>query len=342
MNAHPLAILKTGLMTAVGASAAASCAAFRSKLTNPTPTRFMDSTGEWIMAHQVALEEPKNGLPKLATMAATVVDEALSDVPRAEWQEIPLLLCVAEKERPGRIDGLDERLIDRVQELLGARFAGASTTVPHGRVGVAVALALARKLILAGPARRVLVAAVDSLLSWETLTHYDRADRLLRQDNSNGFMPGEGAGALLVGAATGGTELLCTGVGFGREAAHIESEEPQRAEGLCTALREAMAQAGLALHDFDYRITDLSGEQYYFKEAALALSRTMRQRKDEFDLWHPAECTGEAGALAGAAIVALADAACRKAYGKGPNIIVHLSGDAGQRAALAMQFQGAR
>ena len=36
----------------------------------------------------------------------------------------------------------------------------------------------------------------------------------------------------------------------------------------------------MAMHDFDYRITDLSGEQYYFKEAALALSRTLRQSKE--------------------------------------------------------------
>ena len=91
----------------------------------------------------------------------------------------------------------------------------------------------------------------------------------------------------------------------------------------------------------DFRITDLSGEQYYFKEAALALSRTLRQRKEEFDLWHPAECTGEQGAVAGAAVIAMADAACRKAYTKGPNILSHMANDAGQRAALALQFRGA-
>jgi 3-oxoacyl-[acyl-carrier-protein] synthase I len=189
--------------------------------------------------------------------------------------------------------------------------------------------------------RRVLIAAVDGLLSWQTLMHYDRVDRLLREDNSNGFMPGEGAGALLVGDPTGQAELLCIGVGFGREAACIDSEEPLRAEGLVTAIRSALTEAGRAMHDFDYRITDISGEQYYFKEAALALSRTLHQPKEEFDIWHPAECTGEAGALAGAAIVALADSACRKSYAKGLNIVAHMSNDAGQRAALLMQFGAA-
>jgi 3-oxoacyl-[acyl-carrier-protein] synthase I len=341
MNVRPLAILKTGLMTAVGSDAPSCCASFRSKLNNPSPTRFMDSTGEWIMAHQVTLQEKERGLARLARMAATVIDEAMTDVRRTEWPAIPLLLCVAEQERPGRQEGLDDRLLDQIQDLLGMRFAARSAVVAQGRVGVAVALAQARTLMQAESAARVLVVAVDSLLNWSTLMHYDRADRLLRQDNSNGFMPGEGAGALLVGDPTGRAELVCTGVGLGREVAHIDSEEPLRADGLAMAIRAALAEAGQALHDFDYRIADLSGEQYYFKEASLALSRTLHERKEEFDLWHPAECTGEGGALAGAAILALADSACRKAYGKGRNILAHMSNDAGQRAALTIQFRGA-
>ena len=339
MNARALAILKTGLITAVGSDAASCSAAFRSKLTNPTPTRFMDSTGEWIMAHQVELEGERPGLSKLARMSAIVIDEALSDVPKAEWVGIPFLLCVAERERPGRLDGLEDRLLDMVQTLLDVRFAAQSAIVPKGRVGVAIALNLARSLMQTQAARRVLIAAVDSLLSWQTLMYYDRFDRLLRGDNSNGFMPGEGAGALLVGDPSGNVELLCTGIGLGRELAHIDSEEPLRAQGLSNAIRSALVEAGQSMEDFDYRIADISGEQYYFKEAALALSRTLHEPKEEFDIWHPAECTGEAGALAGVAIISLADAACRKGYSKGSNIVAHMSNDAGQRAAVLLQYR---
>lgn len=336
----PIAILKTGLVTSVGLTAPTSCAAIRAKLTNPSETRFIDSGGEWIMAHQVALEQPWRGLAKLSKMAAMAIVEALADVPKDEWVQIPLLLCVAEPERPGRLDGLDDRLFHDIQAELGASFAPPSAIVAHGRVGVAVALAQARKL-LAGGCARVLVAATDSLLTWPTLSHYEREDRLLTARNSNGFMPGEGAGALLVGAGEGQAgELVCTGIGFGREAAHIDSGEPLRAEGLSLAIKAALTDAGSAMHDMDYRITDLSGEQYYFKEAALALSRTLRQRKEEFDIWHPAECTGEQGAASGLAVVALADAACRKAFTKGPNILAHMANDAGQRAALSLQFRG--
>jgi 3-oxoacyl-[acyl-carrier-protein] synthase-1 len=189
---------------------------------------------------------------------------------------------------------------------------------------------------------RVLIVATDSLLTWPTLSHFEQNDRLLTERNSNGFMPGEGAGALLIGPPSGkGGELLCTGIGFGRESAHIDSEEPLRADGLTQAIKAALTDAGCQMHDFDFRITDISGEQYYFKEAALALSRTLRQRKEEFDIWHPAECTGEIGATAGSAIISTAQAACTKRYTKGPNIIAHMANDAGQRSAISLQYRAA-
>ncbi|MBK7648470.1 MAG: hypothetical protein IPJ12_15300 [Betaproteobacteria bacterium] len=340
MPAQPIAIANTGLVTSVGLTAPASCAAFRAKIGNPSETRFIDSGGEWIMAHQVQLEQPWRGRTKLAKMAAMVIEECLDGIERKHWSGIPLLLCVAERERPGRLDGLDDQLFLDIQDSLDAGFAEQSAIVAHGRVGVAVALGQARKLINDGKVPRVLIAATDSLLSWPTLSHYEREDRLLIARNSNGFMPGEAAGALLVEAAAGKAgELVCSGIGFGRESAHLDSGVPMRADGLVQAIKSALADAGCQMHDMDYRITDVSGEQYYFKEAALALSRTLRQRKETFDIWHPAECIGETGAAAGAAVIALAHAACRKAFSLGPNILAHMANDTGQRAVLSLQYR---
>lgn len=356
MSAPPVAILDTGLVTPVGLSAPASCAAFRAKISNPTETRFIDSGGQWIMAHQVELEQPWRGLTKLAKMAAMAIDEAMQPSsaarwPRSRWRELPLLLCVAEKDRPGRTEGLDDKLMPMIAAELGATFAeGSSAVIPHGRAGVAVALHGARRLLGEGKAENVLIVATDSLLSWPTLGHYEREGRLLGERNSNGFIAGEGAGALLVGpsvAAAGaggsaeGIAFVCGGIGFAKEPAAIQSDEPLRAEGLRQAIEAALGEAGLAMHDIDYRVTDLSGEHYYFKEAALALSRTLRQRKEEFDLWHPAECTGEAGAAAGINVIALAQAAAAKGYAKGPRVMAHWANDGGQRCAAVFEQRSA-
>ena len=88
------------------------------------------------------------------------------------------------------------------------------------------------------------------------------------------------------------------------------------------------------------RIGDLSGEQYYFREAALVLSRLMRQSRDHFDLLHPAECVGEAGALSGVCALVLADELCRTAQLSNPHVLVHVSNDGGQRAAVVLSRGG--
>lgn len=340
MSKETLAVVSTGLVTPVGLNAAASCAAFRSKLTNPVETRFIDSGGKWIMAHEVPLEHRWRGRTRLARMAAMAVEEALVEVPRAQWSSIPLLLCVAESDRPGRLVGLDDKLFDEIIQVLDARFAPTSATVPHGRIAVAVALSLARTLIQQSSMSQVLIACADSLLNWQTLSRYERDDRLLTERNSNGFMPGEGAAALLVSATGTGPRLCCDGIGFADEPAHIGSELPLRADGMAQAIRAALSQAEHGMHEVDFRITDLSGEQYYFKEAALALSRTLHQRKDEIDLWHPAECIGETGSVAGGAVMALAHAACRKRFDRGHRILTHFANDDGRRAVVSLRYRG--
>lgn len=339
MSTTPVAIQRTGLVTSVGLTAPQSCAAFRAKLTNPSETRFMGSGGQWIMAHEVHLEQPWRGLTKLAKMAAMAIDEALQDLPDDARAGLPLLLCVAESDRPGRTAGLDDQLFEMIQRELGVTFAPSSAIVPQGRTGVAVAMAQARALLAAGSATAVLIAATDSLLSWPTLSHYDQEGRLLSAQNSNGFIPGEGAGALLVGPATGKAgELICTGIGFGIEPAPIGSGEPLRADGLTQAIKACLADAGCQMHDLDFRITDVSGEQYYFKEAALALSRTLRQRKEEFDIWHPAECTGETGAVAGFNCLGIGHAASSKGFAPGRVALLHFANDDGRRAGIAIRL----
>ena len=340
MNSRAIAIRRCGLVTAVGMTADQSCAAFRAKLTNPCETRFEIARDAWLFAHQVDVGTPLRGIAKLARMAAMSIAEALSDVPVDQWAGLPLILCVAEADRPGRCAELDSDLLRRVEEELEAHFAAGSTIVAGGRVSVALAIAAARTMLVDSTVSGVVIAATDGLLSWPTLQHYQAAGRLLTEGNSDGFVPGEGAGALWIGRPSGTPgELLCTGVGLGREPASIDSGEPLRGDGISQAIRSALGEAGIDMHDIDCRIADSSGEQFYFKEAALAVSRTLRKPKHALDLWHPAECTGEMGAASGPSIVALAKSACEKRYVRGTNLLAHMANDDGARAALVLQHR---
>ena len=333
----PVVIVGTGLVSSVGLTAPAACAAIRAGVANPTESRFIDSTGEIIMAHQVPLERPWRGLTRLTRMAAMAIGECLSEVPREDWARIPLLLCVAERERPGRLDGVDDDLFARIQKELGTEFSQDSMVIPEGRVAAAIALSYARRIIGEKGAPFALIAASDTLLTAATLNVYERDRRLLTPENSNGFMPGESASALLIAPADSGAGTVCTGIGFGSEQARIDSDEPLRADGLASAHRAALIDARFDIGDLLFRVTDLSGEQYYFKEADLALSRLLRVRQEDPQLWHPAEYTGACGAAIGGICLALVHAAFTKDYAPGPAALLHFSEDAGPRASVVAQ-----
>lgn len=344
MAAQVVAILQAGLVSSVGLSAQATCAALRAGVTNPQETRFMGGDGEWIMGHPVTLAQPWRARTKLVKMAALAVMECLEGMDTQAAPPMPCLLCVAESDRPARLGGLDATLFNELQAELGLSFdLPRSAVAAVGRPGVLLALAHARRLIHDEGVPRVLIVATDSLLHGPTLSAFDERDRLLRPRHANGFVPGEAAGALLIGPAQGRAgELQCIGVGAGHEPAHVMSEAPLRADGLCAAIKQALAEAGCQMHELDFRITDISGEQYFFKEATLALSRTMRTVKEAFDIWHPAECTGETGAAVGAVMVAQALLASRKGYALGSGILLHASADAERRAAVILRYLGSR
>lgn len=337
MNDRSIAILNTGLVTSVGLSAPATCAAIRAKISNPTETRFIDSNGEWIMAHQVQLEKPWRGRAKLAKMAAMAIEECLEGVERSEWAGIPLLLCVAEKERPGRMEGLDDRLLIDIEDELKTNFGSDSAVFAYGRASFLMAMAGARKLLLEDSHSCVLIATADSLLNWPTLMQFEQEGRLLTAQNSNGFLPGEAGGAVLVSSAESEAQSICAGIGFATELTPLGSDAPSRGTGIAKAIENALADSECAMHELDLRIADISGEQYYFREATLAVSRLLRQRKETFDLWHPAECAGETGAAAGFIMTATAIAAGRKGYLEGSNVLIHLANDSGARAAAVLR-----
>jgi 3-oxoacyl-[acyl-carrier-protein] synthase-1 len=301
----------------------------------------MDQGGEWIMGCEVPLEQPWRGKTKLIKMAAAAINECLSNNKRIVPKETPLLLCLSEHERIGRIIDDDNQFFLDLQEDLGMEFHEKSRVIARGHVAVAVALKHARQLLQEFNVKQVLIAATDSMLVAPTLAHYEEHERLLTSQNSNGFIPGEAGAALVVEPvyAKQGHQLICHGLGFGAEKSHVYSEEPLRADGLTDAIKESLNDAGCETGDLDFRITDISGEQYYFKEASLVLLRLLRKRKEEFDIWHPADCIGEIGAVMGLVIIAVLKTACEKEYSKGHRIVAQLGNDDGKRSSMIFDWQ---
>jgi 3-oxoacyl-[acyl-carrier-protein] synthase I len=333
---HAVAILRAGMVTPVGLTAPASCAAMRGAIDAFSETRFMFD-GAWLIGAEVPFTEGFRGREKLLQMVVPAIRECLGNLEASALRRVPLLLCLPEADRPGRLPGLDESMLPEIEGRLQVKFGPQSAILPEGRMGGVKAIERAGQLVAAG-APACVVAGVDTLLVGPTLDSHHRAGRLLTEDNSNGFIPGEAAAAVLVGPPEAHAHrIICRGVGYGTEPAPVMSEEPLRADGLRAAILDAFRDASMTWADIDYRITDANGEQYWFKEAALAMARTMRVRKAEVAFWHPADCIGDIGAAIVPCVLGVALAAETKCYAPGPGVLCHFSRDGSERGALALQ-----
>src|SRR5205807_5189662 len=120
------------------------------------------------------------------------------------------------------------------------------------------------------------------LINASTLHWLDRDFRLKTAANQHGLIPGEaGAAVLLQKSPVPGADLELIGLGFGEEKVHVLSEEPLLGLGVAQAARAALAEAKLGFHQIDWRLSDVTGEQYGFKEVALLESRLMRVVRKE-------------------------------------------------------------
>lgn len=339
MSSQPVAILASGMVTSVGLTAASACAAIRCAISNFTETRFMDKGGEWIIGAQVPLEKPWRGRSKLVKMVAPAIKECLATLDGMAPAKVPLFLCVAEPERPGRLEGLDQTFLMEVQGELGMQFHPESKVIAEGKVSGATALSLARQWLYSRRSDYCLIAGVDSYLVAGTLAAYEEQTRLLTSQDHDGLIPGEAGAAIVVSAPAmaRGVTIQCLGIGSGQEHATVLSEQPLKADGLVAAIKAALADAGRGMGDLDFRITDLSGEQYGFKESSLAVSRILRVLKDRFDIWHPSDCVGEVGAAIVPVMLGVLLAATKKNYSLGSMVLCHGANDSGERIALVVR-----
>jgi 3-oxoacyl-[acyl-carrier-protein] synthase I len=299
-------------------------------------------SGETISVGKVNLPQWWAGLGKLAELVAPAINECLEAAKPTPRAEIPILLGVPDKGRPHRFIGMEDQLLEEVEYRLNVVHNPDSSIIPRDRVSGVIALNEIRRIFERGKAHLCIVAGVDSFLQQEVIDAYVDQRRILTPANSNGFIPGESGCAALVAPGDGRQqgELEIVGIGSAREAATIESDKPTRVEGLTQAVRAALVDAGLAMHDTSFRITDLNGEHYKFKEAAIAEGRLLQKKVIEiYDLWQPNEYLGDIGSAIVPCVLAVALHAGQKGYGPGSRALCHFSNDDGERAAIVTQFR---
>jgi 3-oxoacyl-[acyl-carrier-protein] synthase-1 len=341
-----LAVTAWGMVTSVGFNGRSSCAAMRAGIRNVVEANLWDATtGTYLSAGKVSLPQWWVGTGKLAELVTPAIRECL-DAVSVPPDEIPILLGVCSRSRPGRFERLEEEILQEIEHRLDIHLHPSSCVIPRDRVSVVVGLREAGALFTERKASHCVVAAVDSLIEQEVVDHLLAQDRLITEMNPNGFFVGEAGSAVLVTSDETGPRdaLRILGMGLGLEAATVDSEEPLRAAGLIEAMGAALKDSGMSLDELHYRITDLNGEHYRFKEMVLAMLRYERKPKPKlFDLWHPIEYIGDVGTAISPVVLGVALDASRRRYGIGPRVLCTFGNDDGERAALVVEHQlGAR
>ncbi|NHZ93415.1 hypothetical protein F2P45_31060 [Massilia sp. CCM 8733] len=212
------------------------------------------------------------------------------------------------------------------------------TSIMQSRTGLVDGLLQAASYLVNEETDQVLLIGVDSYLNSADMNKFISDPRLIISGNSDGFIPGEAAAALLLHRSSPDAPgLHIKGVGKGKEVGRYDGSVPCRSQGLSNALRAACNQAKVVPSQIEFHMSDQNGEQFYAKDIANAVTRVMFGGKKLSHLTL-ADKIGEVGSAAGPAMLAwLQRDMSDPVFSPGDTGIVHLANDDGTRCAVVLR-----
>lgn len=341
-----------GMITAVGIGAKQTAASVRAGIARQAESSIYNKQ---FQPMKMALV-PEDALPPLEStletvqgmtsrqirmlrLAGSALQEVLADVP--DPQRVPVLLGTPEAW-PGRPDPSGERFLQHLAVQSKVAFdLSRSKMFPVGRAAGLLALQEALQRLKTGQVEQIVVGGVDSYLDLYLLGTVDMEGRVLAEGVMDGFVPGEGAGFLLLRSntksASGKMPLaMVLGVATGVEKGHRYSEEIYRGDGLAGTLQQLFRSVHQKQEKVRTVYAGFNGENFWAKEWGVAYMRSQEQFETDFRVEHPADCFGDPGAALGPITIGLAAIGMQKGYRKGPTL-VWCSSDREPRAAALVQ-----
>lgn len=351
MAQEEVVVIGLGMLTAVGLSAAETAASVRAGTARFAETPWPDRWEEPFVAAAV----PEDALPPLAEplgdqvltarerrllrLATEPLREALQ--PLASRFPPPGLDLALPETGGGSLRGPRAFLEHLAVQTEGAFDVRQSLAVARGRAGGLLAVGRAGQRIREQQAPFVLAGGLDTCWDPRWLSRFDGEQRLQTSHNLDGFLPGEGAGfVLLAGRQVAAQEHLrplavLSPVAQGKEEGHLYSEQSYRGDGLAGTLAQLLA-GGHAAEPIREVFSSMNGENYWAKEWGVAFVQHREAFHPDHRLHHPADCFGDTGAACGPLLVGLAVVGLGQGYRQGP-CLVYASSDHEERAALAIR-----
>ncbi|MFT3782350.1 MAG: beta-ketoacyl synthase N-terminal-like domain-containing protein [Nibricoccus sp.] len=342
-------VVATGSVTNVGLTAVETAASVRAGVCLCEESQWRDSRWQPIVFGGVVddglvplSDAVSNGrmlptrIARLVRLGATALAEALSGgkIPRP-----PLFLALPEHGVTQHLEpqGFLNSLACQTAHSFDLSTSSAEFS---GRAGGLVALAKAGERIRRDPATPVLVGGVDSFDDPLIVDRLEADGRLKTPSNSDGFIPGEAAGVLLLASEVavkkyGLADLAAiTPPAVAQEEGHLYSlNTPYRGDGLARAVTALVAtQSPQPIAEV---YSSMNGEHYWAKEWGTTCTRNSAAFAPDVRLHHAVEFFGDIGAAFGPVAISLAVVGLQKGYRRSP-ILVYASSDYGQRVATIL------
>jgi 3-oxoacyl-[acyl-carrier-protein] synthase-1 len=357
-----------GACTPVGLHAEATCAALRVGIANMTEIythavrgELMDREPmvggrvptEWLLGEPVAEAWPGHerfGLrpPAPATGLVEPGIERVLELCRVALEEVRASAALGEvapdRYRVYLALGEDEPAGTVLEELRGV-LGGRAERFVIDCGGRAAGLALLMRALGDLEAHRcegVLLGGVDSLIRQPVARRLDQARRLKSFTEPQGLIPGVAAAFVYLESAAqarrrGRTCHARVSACAVAEEPTVAVDAPNLAVGLTRALRAARQRVGLDAMPFV--VCDLNGERPRALEWTLAATRVLGDLAGDLDVWHPADCIGDAGAAAAVLDLLWAAVAFARGYAPRERALVWGASDGSLRAAAILEAQ---
>lgn len=319
-------IVGAGARTHTGATPLQVTMTARAGRCFPRESHLVDKAGEPIATCRVlSMADDVWGLERLVGLAAPALSQAArpwADAQRARSQDVPqlpALVALASERRPGFDARVARHLLRSLEEASGVALAHErSSLVARDRGGGAEVFARALARLRAGEDDAILVGGVDSWFDPDALEWLDVERRLHGPSTENGFLPGEGAGFVVLANRSRASSLprLAQVLGAAVEieprpylrpgGPEVTGEEPSHGLGMTLAIRNACRAIGDRSRRIGWALTDVVGERHRVEEWTYAATRAFRAFTDAPVHDQPLLVTGDLGAASTAVLAVIA------------------------------------
>ncbi len=350
INIPEICITGLGLVTSVGHDVKNACASIRAGLKRPTKLDnfYVESKSgyeEWedglVTGHPVFEYNYDDTETRLFSLLSMVLEDLYKftgeDSPLMENTSLFIALPENYREKTDK-EKYEQYILDNPDKF---QFkTGKITTFTEGHTGMITALSQAVEFINSGLSERAIIVGVDSLIGFDDLSMFNKEKRLKTELNSDGFIPGEAASAILIEKTTTAEKRkaeICAVIEIistGHEDDHVLSGNYATGSALSKVISAMLPEKEEYELNPSAIISDLNGELYRFEEWSMVLPKVMNKISGEKEMIYPARNIGDTGAASAGVSICVAVRVMEKKEG---DVMVLASSDSGARGAVYLK-----